>query len=413
MAGYSQNISTFTDYGAEQQDIERKRRMAELLQQQSMQPIEQQTGVPISWTQGLAKMLQGYNAGQGMKSATEAQKALASRRNQAMAEALGGMPTAQTSEMPGSQADTAQFEMAPQTQTTQPTMQQNAAWLGKLAQIGPDATQIGGTMLGMQQKHDENVDTRQFRQSEAVLARKARVDELQMRLMDARLTAQDRAALQRELADNKNMLSRELAQGRNENALAIKELGRGMAANQPVTAVTLQDPNNPNGTIVIDGRTGKVFGKGPKLTDAGKLDNKRQFNMQGIGATIQEAENLLTGAGGKPLPTGSGVGSVVDTVGGVFGMSPSGSAEADRIRAVGGALVSKMPRMEGPQSDKDVALYKESAGRIGDSTIPVERRKAALDTVKGLWAKYENLNPSAFQGGSPGASSGWGIKSLP
>lgn len=419
MAGYAQNINTFTDYGVAQQDVERKRRMAELLQQQSMQPIEQKEGVPISWTQGLAKLLQGYNAGQGMRSATEEQKALAARRNQAMAETLGAMPAAKQVPMEGSQSDVDQYGMAPQTEMTQPTMQDNTAWLGKLAQIRPEATQIGGTMLGMQQKGQENDENRALRQSESALARQAtqaqaqaaregRIHELEMRLQDARITAQDRAALQRELASQKADLTRELAEGRNQNDLALKELGRGLAANQPVTAVTLQDPNNPNGTIVIDGRSGKVFGKGPKLTDTGKLENKRQFNMQGIGAIIQEADNLLTGAGGRPLPTGSGLGSVWDAAGGVFGMSPSGSAEADRIRAVGGALVSKIPRMEGPQSDRDVALYKESAGRIGDSSIPVERRKAALETVKGLWAKYENLNPSAFQGGpTPGASGAW------
>lgn len=164
----------------------------------------------------------------------------------------------------------------------------------------------------------------------------------------------------------------------------------------PITAVTIQDPDNPNGTIVIDGRTRQVLGKGPKLTDTGKMEGKRQFNMQGIGATIQEAEDLLTGKGGKALPTGSGVGTVVDAVAGFVGASPTGAKEAQTLKAVGGALVSKMPRMEGPQSDKDVALYKEMAGVVGDSTVPRERRIAALDKVKELWAKYERINPDAF-----------------
>lgn len=413
MAGVVNNISAFTDYGAEQKDIERRLKMADMLRQQSMVPLEQQAvggqAIPLSWTQGLAKVLQGGAAGYQERKLKDEQTALASKRNQALAAALAGMPMAQTTELPGSQADQGQFGMAPQTQTQQPTMQQNAQWLGQLAQVGPDAMQIGGTLLGMQQKHDENADTRAFRAQQAAEARQARIQELNMKLLDARLNAQDRADLQRELAENKNELARELAQGRNENALAIKELGRGMAANQPVTAVTLQDPNNPNGTIVIDGRSGKVFGKGPKLTDSGKLENKRQFNMQGIGQVIQTAEDLLGGAGGRPLPTGSGIGTAVDAAAGLFGISPSGAKEADQIASVGAALVSKMPRMEGPQSDKDVALYKEAAGKIGDSKVPVERRKAALETVKGLWSKYENLNPSAFQGGSPVASGGWTV----
>lgn len=175
---------------------------------------------------------------------------------------------------------------------------------------------------------------------------------------------------------------------------------------QPVSPVTIQDPNDPNGTVVIDGRTKAVLGKGPKLTDAGKLDNKRAFNMQGIGATIQEAQDLLTGASGQALPTGSGVGAAYDSVAGVFGASPEGAKEAQSLKAIGGALVSKMPRMEGPQSDKDVALYKEMAGVIGDATIPRVRRVAALDKVKDLWAKYEKFNPDGFADRRAGAGGG-------
>jgi len=230
MANYSQNVS-FTDYGAEQQDIERRRKMAELLSQQGMQPIEQQTAggyvVPTSWTQGLAKALQSGLGGYQQGQLKEEAKTLAAKRNQALAAALGGMPTAQTSELPGSQADQGQFNMAPQTQTTQPTMQQNANWLGQLAQIGPDATQIGGTMLGMQQKAGEADEMRDFRKQEAALARQARIDELNTRLADARITADDRRMLQIQLADQRAELARELAEGRNQNSLALKEMGRG------------------------------------------------------------------------------------------------------------------------------------------------------------------------------------------
>ena len=61
-----------------------------------------------------------------------------------------------------------------------------------------------------------------------------------------------------------------------------------------------------------------------------------------------------------------------------------------------------MPRMEGPQSDKDTALYRQMAGQIGDSTVPTSTRKAALGTIKNLHQKYagpqqngNNTAPSA------------------
>ena len=78
----SVNMTAPNDYATEAAAIERRRKMAELLQQQSMQPLDtnQTAGgyvVPVSWTQGLAKALQGYAGGAGMRAADEQQQALA------------------------------------------------------------------------------------------------------------------------------------------------------------------------------------------------------------------------------------------------------------------------------------------------------------------------------------------------
>jgi hypothetical protein len=54
----------------------------------------------------------------------------------------------------------------------------------------------------------------------------------------------------------------------------------------------------------------------------------------------------------------------------------------------------RMPRMEGPQSNLDVALYRESVGQIGDSFLPIATRKAALATVKRLQEQYAGVEPS-------------------
>jgi hypothetical protein len=128
---------------------------------------------------------------------------------------------------------------------------------------------------------------------------------------------------------------------------------------------------------------------------------KREFNMEGIGGVIKKAEDTLNG---KQAPTASGIGTLVDRVGGWVGMSPPGAPEAEQLRAIGGALVAKMPRMEGPQSDRDVQLYREMAAQVGDSNIPLPRRKAALQSVKDLWMKYETLNPEAFAPSAPAAT---------
>ena len=65
-------------YTAESEAIAKRLRMAEMLAQQSMQPIDlpQQAGVRVSHASGLAKMLDAYTAGKEARAAKEEQKAL-------------------------------------------------------------------------------------------------------------------------------------------------------------------------------------------------------------------------------------------------------------------------------------------------------------------------------------------------
>jgi hypothetical protein len=87
-----QNVSMFSPYQADQDKIDRQRRMAELLQQQSMQPIETASSggiqAPISPFQGLAKMLQAYSANKGLEQADARQAELGQQYQQKLADGL-------------------------------------------------------------------------------------------------------------------------------------------------------------------------------------------------------------------------------------------------------------------------------------------------------------------------------------
>ena len=67
------NLSPYT---AEQQAMDRRRKMAEALQQQAIAPIDMPTvpGAKVSHYQGLAKLLQGYIAGKELSKADQEQK---------------------------------------------------------------------------------------------------------------------------------------------------------------------------------------------------------------------------------------------------------------------------------------------------------------------------------------------------
>src|SRR6185436_3325468 len=80
--------------------------------------------------------------------------------------------------------------------------------------------------------------------------------------------------------------------------------------------------------------------------------------------------------------TGSTVGNLRDAALGIVGRSTAAGQDAARVAAIGGQLVSKQPKMSGPQSDKDVQLYREMAGRIGDPTVPPAVKQAAAETIR-------------------------------
>lgn len=124
--------------------------------------------------------------------------------------------------------------------------------------------------------------------------------------------------------------------------------------------------------------TGGPVRSGP----AAEAADKRIRDADDVGALITMAEELLPGA------TGSGIGAAVDDAARFFGQATDGGKKAAQLRAVGGALVMKMPRMEGPQSNYDQELYQQMAGRIGDPATTTEERAAALKVVRQIATKY-------------------------
>jgi hypothetical protein len=136
---------------------------------------------------------------------------------------------------------------------------------------------------------------------------------------------------------------------------------------------------------------------------------------------IGEAEKLIQGA------TGSYVGNAVDKSAQAVGLATPGAQNIARLKALEGSLMMAQPRMEGPQSDKDVALYRQMSGQIGDPNVPPAIKSAALDTIRSLHEKYTGVQQSTakapttppmpmkgmtrggyrFTGGNPADPSSW------
>ena len=147
----------------------------------------------------------------------------------------------------------------------------------------------------------------------------------------------------------------------------------------------------PNGSAVpISLPTGQPITKSNSALKA-TVEEERQ-RTQKVSVTLDEVDKLLDGA------TGSGIGRLVDGGARLFGVATPGDIATAKLGTLGGQLVALMPKMSGPQSDKDVEMYKQMAGKLDDPNIPVEIRKAALGTIRELNNKYSEMNDARGQG---------------
>ena len=131
---------------------------------------------------------------------------------------------------------------------------------------------------------------------------------------------------------------------------------------------------------------------GPQDLKAGSQSAK-QADAKDVLSLLDMAEPLIKKA------TGSYAGAGADMAANVFGFSTEGANAASQLQALEGMLVSKMPKMSGPQSDKDVLLYKQMAGQIGNPTVPAERKLAAMQTIRQINQIYAG-NQSSQQASS-------------
>lgn len=118
---------------------------------------------------------------------------------------------------------------------------------------------------------------------------------------------------------------------------------------------------------------------------------KKGSNAKTVLGMVDEAERLIDSS------TGSAVGAGVDILAGGVGRSTEGAKSIARLRVLQAGLMMNMPRMEGPQGEKDVELYQQAAAQIGDPTVPRETRKAALQTIRFLQTQYAERASQPFQ----------------
>jgi len=156
----------------------------------------------------------------------------------------------------------------------------------------------------------------------------------------------------------------------------------------------INDPTQ--GPIVVDKATGEarqVTLNGQAVP--GEAVAKREASAKTLLPLIGQARKLIGGA------TGSYLGAAADEGARLFGVATNGAQNIAQLKVLEGNFMMAQPRMEGPQSNMDVALYRQMAAQIGDPTVPIPTKMAALNTLESLYAKYAPETQSPAGSGKP------------
>lgn len=143
--------------------------------------------------------------------------------------------------------------------------------------------------------------------------------------------------------------------------------------------------NDPmQGPLLIDKGTGQArqaIGADGKPIQ-GEAIVKKEASANSVLPLLGSADKLIESA------TGSYAGAGWDQGARLFGSAPEGAKSIAQLKVIEGQLMMGQPRMEGPQSNMDVQLYRQMAGQIGDPTVPSDIKKAAISTIRTLTQKY-------------------------
>jgi hypothetical protein len=345
----------------DQQDIDQKKKLAQLIQMMSMQPNQQAIASGSPLVAASAPILQALAAKKVGRNALSEQEALNASRMQDfqnVVQAGQGTPA----------------------QAGQPFVDEQAQFMGQPSPEGlkatPDVAAVPGGREAMVRAMLEAKDPQ---------LRMAGLQTMVGKPGDQPSTVQEWNFFN---TMNPKDQARFLEMKRNPN---IMNLGGEFAVRQPGGGVgeRYQVTPKPEQMPAFQGAQERA-----KATEKAAVGMEEEFAKKGIKAKnmndlIEEARSNLTNA------SGGYAGTAVSAVKGAAGVSDKTTQANRKLKLIGGWMVSNVPRMEGPQSNFDVKNYREMAATVGDTTIPIEDRMAALDTLQQLQSKYSGTAPAS------------------
>ena len=151
---------------------------------------------------------------------------------------------------------------------------------------------------------------------------------------------------------------------------------------RPVQPVAQPVSSQPTAQTRPPGVTPKAWSE--QLAEQSKAQYEKTRGATTVKGLLTGVEDLIDKAHGGFF------GNVYGGMEAAVGKRSEANIADAQLNVIAGALTSQMPKMSGPQSDKDVLLYRQMAGDIGNPNIGAEAKKAAVATVRGIQDAYIN-----------------------
>jgi hypothetical protein len=144
--------------------------------------------------------------------------------------------------------------------------------------------------------------------------------------------------------------------------------------------VTVPDPKNPAQKILVPkSQAAAQAASGTPLV--AEID-KKVAQGQSMIELAQRAQAIL------PSATSGAISNLATMATDAAGIPTNKSAADGQLKVISAQLVSNVPRMEGPQSDADVKLYRQAAADVANGNIPYQTRIKSLNAIIDLNKKY-------------------------
>jgi len=322
------------------------------------------------WSQSLLQPI-AENVGAGVREGMNEQRAgVLSKAMQAEQEKwLASRPQATApTELAGPQEEPTDLGQAPQplmSRAVQPSQQEKLAW----AQQGT----TNPLSKALAAKFGEDALIHEPIREEARAQQNLTREDTQRQ---ARETLASQQGLAREKLIQEAGLKREALAERERDAIRRSEDSRYSTEQRAQASAELAQVRREAAAAKAEEKAAKASAETPTQSKERQKVEEQVTSAHNRIDALKEAAELV------PNSTGSVVGTGVDALLKIGGVSLKGADAIQALKSLEGRLIANGPKYGGAASNQDVKDYKAAAGSLADPTLPRDQRMTALATVQ-------------------------------